>query len=182
MAKSYKEDFIAAQQRLAQNPAEALSTILVETLQARGLASEARLRDFRLVLDEPEAFGGSDRGPSPVELVLAALGAAQEITYRFYADTLGIPLRSVSVRLEGRIDHRGFFAVKDGVRPGFRDVRVVVAIDSPASAEDIDRLKATVDRHCPVLDILRNVTPVHVGIQQTNSALAPTAAQPGRAA
>ena len=176
MAESFKDEFIAQQRRLAANPSAALGSVLVETLQARGLASEARLRDFRLVIDEPEETGGSDRGPSPVELVLAALGACQEITYRLYADTLGIPLRGVSVRLEGRIDHRGFFAVKDGVRPGFRDVRAVVTLDSPASAEDLERLKATVDRHCPVLDILRNVTPVQVAIDHVNSVIAPAAA------
>jgi uncharacterized OsmC-like protein len=176
MAESYKDEFIAQQRRLAANPAAALRTILVETRQARGLASEARLRDFRLVLDEPAETGGSDRGPSPAELVLAALGACQEITYRLYADTLGIPLRGVSVRLEGRIDDRGFFAVKDGVRPGFRDVRATVTLDSPASAEDLERLKATVDRHCPVLDILRNVTPVQVAIDHVNSVIAPAAA------
>ena len=176
MAESYKDVFVTQQQRLAANPARALATILVETLQARGLASEARLRDFRLVLDEPTEIGGADRGPRPIELVLAALGACQEITYRLYADTLGIPLRGVSVRLEGRLDYRGLFAVKDGIRPGFRDVRAVVTIDSPASAEDLDRLKAAVDRHCPVLDILRNVTPVQVGIDHINSATKPAAA------
>jgi len=176
MADSFKDQFIAQQRRLAASPAAALATVEVETQQARGLASEARLRDFRLVLDEPAEIGGSDRGPSPTELVLAALGACQEITYRLYADTLGIPLRSVSVRLEGRIDHRGFFAVKDGVRPGFRDVRATVTLDSPASAEDLERLKATVDRHCPVLDMLRNVTPVQVGIEHVNSIIAPAAA------
>ena len=95
-----------------------------------------------------------------MELVLAALGACQEITYRLYADTLGIPVNSVSVKLAGRLDLRGFFAVDEGVRPGFKDIQTTVTIDSPASADDIERLKATVDRHCPVLDILRNVTPV----------------------
>ena len=65
-------------------------------------------------------------------------------------------------KLAGRLDLRGFFAVDDGVRPGFKDIHTTVTIDSPASADDIERLKATVDRHCPVLDILRNVTPVKI--------------------
>ena len=69
-------------------------------------------------------------------------------------------VRGMSVKLTGRLDLRGFFAVDEGVRPGLRDIHATVTIDSPASADDIERLKATVDRHCPVLDILRNVTPV----------------------
>jgi uncharacterized OsmC-like protein len=99
-----------------------------------------------------------------VELVLAALGACQEITYRLYAEALGIPLNHVAVKVEGRLDLRGFFAVEDGVRPGFRDIRATVDIDSPASAAEIERLKAEVDRHCPVLDILRNVTPIRLEV------------------
>jgi OsmC-like protein len=49
-------------------------------------------------------LGGTDAGPNPVELVLAALATCQEITYRAYATALGIPLESVSVRLEGLLD------------------------------------------------------------------------------
>jgi putative redox protein len=40
----------------------------------------------------------------------------------------------------------------------------VVEIDSPASSEEIQRLKVAVDNHCPVLDILRNVTPTKLDL------------------
>ena len=88
-------------------------------------------------MDEPAALGGQDKGPNPVELILAALGACQEITYRLYADTLGIPLDRVFVSVSGRLDLRGFFAVDEGVRPGFKDVTATVKIDSPAPADEI---------------------------------------------
>jgi putative redox protein len=99
-----------------------------------------------------------------VELILAALGACQEITYRLFAENLGIPLNHVSVKVEGRLDLRGLFAVDEGVRPGFREIRATVEIDSPASKDDIERLRLAVDSHCPVLDILRNVTPTKLDV------------------
>ena len=55
---------------------------------------------------------------------------------------------------------RGFFGVDDAVRPGFGEVRVVVTLDGPAEAERYQELAATVDAHCPVLDLFRNSTPV----------------------
>jgi hypothetical protein len=78
------------------------------TLQA-GFHSEVKLRDHALTVDEPKGIGGSDRGPTPVELVLAALGTCQEITYRAFATALAIPLEGVSATVEGDIDFRGFF-------------------------------------------------------------------------
>lgn len=164
MARNLKDIFESTKSALARRPGEASATVAVSTRQVSGLTSEAAIRDFRLTLDQSAALGGANAGPNPVELVLAALGTCQEITYRLYAEVLGIPLDHVSVKIEARQDLRGFFAVDEGVRPGFRDIRAVVEIDSPASGEEIRRLKEAVDSHCPVLDILRNVTPTKLDL------------------
>ena len=164
MATNLKDIFELTRSALGRRPKEAQATFTAATRQVSGLTSEASIRDFRLKLDQVPALGGADAGPNPVELVLAALGSCQEITYRLYAEALGIPLDHVSVKVEGRQDLRGFFAADEGVRPGFRDIRAVVEIDSPASSEEIQRLKEAVDGHCPVLDILRNVTPTKLDL------------------
>lgn len=57
---------------------------------------------------------GEDSGPSPVELVLAALGACQEVVYGVHARLLGIPLEPVTVAVEAEIDLRGFFGGSRG--------------------------------------------------------------------
>ena len=54
-----------------------------------------------------------------MEILLAALGSCQEITYKAYAQAMKIPLDSVSLKLDGEIDLRGFFAVDPQIRPGF---------------------------------------------------------------
>ena len=142
-----------------------VATFMSESRQVAGFRSQAQVRQFQLTVDEPEELGGSDTGPNPVELVLAALGTCQEITYRLYADAMGIPLRGVSVKVEGDLDPRGFFAVDGGkTRPGYRGVRATVTLDSSAPEADLKRLRETVDRHCPVLDIIRNPVPVDLTI------------------
>lgn len=137
--------------QLAEAP---IATFAVETSLVDGFETAGTIRQFALTVDEPPTLGGSDRGPTPVELVLTALGTCQEIVYATYARVLGIPLDAISVRVEGRLDPRGFFGVAD-VPAGFQDVSFEVNLTSPAGPEAVGRLVATVNAHCPVLDILR---------------------------
>lgn len=142
------------------NPANARATFKSESELTDGFRSEVRIRDHSLTVDEPTRIGGSDDGPTPVELVLAALGTCQEITYRAFATALGIPLEGVAVTVEGDIDFRGFFAIDPTVRSGFEAIRVQVDLKSSASSAELARLRETVNRHCPVLDMLRRPVPV----------------------
>lgn len=160
MSNSLKQLFANTQSALAAHPEQAVAAFTVESSGHGGLYRKVKVRDFTVEVDEPAALGGTDRAPNPVEYALAALATCQEITYWLHAAALGIPLTDVSVKLEGAIDLRGFFAAAAGVRPGFKDVRGTVQFDSPASAEDLRRLKQVVDAHCPVLDLFRNPTPV----------------------
>src|SRR6185503_4257034 len=50
-----------------------------------------------LVIDEPEADGGSNAGPSPTRTVGAALAACTAITTEMYADRKGWELGEVEV-------------------------------------------------------------------------------------
>jgi uncharacterized OsmC-like protein len=165
-SKSYKAVVDAVRAHLRDAPEEGLATFSARSSQVAGLKSEVALRHFRLVIDEPEALAGTDEGPNPAEIVLAGLAACQEITYRLYADALGIPLTGISVQLDGDIDLRGFFAVEPAVRPGFRAIRGTVTLDSPADDSALAELKATVDRYCPILDVLSRPTPVTLALDR----------------
>lgn len=149
-----------SQKSFSEDPAAAKATFTSSSHLVEGFRSSAKLREHTLTIDEPEALGGSDAGPNPVELILAALGSCQEITYRAYATALGIPLKDVRVEIEGDIDLRGFFAVDESVRAGYEAIRGTVHLVSDASSEDIAKLRQIVNAHCPVLDIMSNPVPV----------------------
>jgi putative redox protein len=164
MSSELKDVFSNNQAGLTLAPEQAVATFAVESHGVDGLHRRVTIRDFTVEVDEPPVLGGSDKAPNPVEYALAALATCQEITYRFHAAALGIPLRDVSVKVEGDIDLRGFFAVDERVRPGFKEIRGSVRFDSPAAPEELERLKQVVDTHCPVLDLFRNSTPVRLDV------------------
>jgi putative redox protein len=167
-----KETIVETQASLSADAANAKAVFSVDSRQVENLRSEARIRQFSLTVDEPPTLGGSDAGPNPVELILAGLATCQEITYRAYATALGVPLDSVSVKLEGVLDLRGFFAVDERVRAGFTGVRGTVTLKSAASKEELATLKEVVDAHCPVLDILRAPVPVEIELAAVPVAVA----------
>lgn len=119
-----------------------------------------RLNDRVVTSDQPPMLGGDGSAPNPVEIALAALGSCQAQTYRFWSEKLGIRIDDVSVDIQGDLDIQGIFGLRDGVRPGFSDVRLNVRLSGPEPQERYEELRRAVDDHCPVLDVFANPVPV----------------------
>jgi len=66
---------------------------------ASGFAQEIVMGPHRLKADEPINVGGKDTGPSPYDLLLAALGSCTSMTISLYARAKKWPLESVTVNL-----------------------------------------------------------------------------------
>ena len=171
MSNELRDLIIETQANFKADAQKAKATFESSSALQEGLRSEVSIRHHGLTVDEPAALGGADNGPNPVELILAALGSCQEITYRAYATVMGVPLDSVSVKMEGDIDLRGFFAVDESVRAGYEAIRGTVHVESSASEEQLQQLRAAVNGHCPVLDILTNSVPVDLKLEITQPAV-----------
>lgn len=143
--------------KVSEEPA--LREFGADTELINGYLTKAQIRQFTLDIDEKPGLGGTDKGPNPLEIVLAALGTCQEIVYAMYAASMGIPLDSVKISVRGHIDSRGFFNVAQ-VPSGFLKVDYEVGIKSPAYQGRIKELVDAVNAHCPLLDTLQR--PINV--------------------
>jgi putative redox protein len=68
---------------------------------------EVRVREHRLVADEPDDAGGRDLGPSPEELLAAALASCTAITMQMYAERKGWDLTGAEVDCDYQPAERG---------------------------------------------------------------------------
>lgn len=162
MAEKLRRRIEEIQAKLKAQPEKAMVSITAASrvVDGEGWRSEIKVRDHTLAGDLPANFAGTDRGPKPTEFVLVGLAFCHEVTYRVVAESLGIPLDSVSVTVTAVSDGRGFIGLDDRVRPGFLEVRGTVTLDTPASDADVERMRQMVEKHCPVLDALRAPVPV----------------------
>src|SRR4051794_25285790 len=64
-----------------------------------GYAIDVRAGSYSLRADEPVENGGTGTGPSPYDLLLAALGSCTAMTLRIYAKRKNWPLEDVTVKL-----------------------------------------------------------------------------------
>jgi putative redox protein len=99
--------------------------------------------------DEPVSAGGLDSGPSPYDLLLAALGACTAMTVRLYADLKKLPLERVEVELAHDRIHAADCADCE-TREGRVDrIERVIRLEGPL--DDAQRAKLLeIANRCPV--------------------------------
>ena len=151
---------------LSKNPDKCAVTVKADSNLVEGFMSKVKARDFEVIVDQNKGMGGSDNGPRPSEYVLAALAACHEVTYRLYADAMDIPLEEVSVSVTGYSDARGVFGLDDSVRAGFSHITGEINVRSSATDSELEQLRQTVNRHCPVLDDLRHPVSVELKLRR----------------
>jgi len=141
---------------IQQQPDNANAVFRAKSKLERGFLSDVQVRNFHFVSDEPVELGGTDQGPNPVEYVLGAFAACQEIVIKAYATVLDIDLKSVDVKVEGNIDLHGFLNLNEE-RAGFKSVTYKTTIETnETDTEKLKQIEALSVSRCPVLDIIQN--------------------------
>ena len=122
---------------------------------AGGFATEVRAGNHVLLADEPTSVGGTDAGPTPYDLLAAALATCTSMTLRMYAAHKKLEFESATVRVtHGRIhaDDCVECEQRDGM---IHEFRRELLIEGNLSDAQRARMVEIADR-CPVHKTLHN--------------------------
>ncbi|NLO71312.1 MAG: OsmC family protein [Porphyromonadaceae bacterium] len=117
-------------------------------------------RNFDLVVDEPEALGGEDSAPNPVEYLLAGYGGCLNVVFNLVAKELGIELKKLEINISGDINPERFMGLSSEDRAGFKSIKVEIQLETDADAETEQLLIQKAKDRCPINDNLSNPTPI----------------------
>ncbi len=124
-----------------------------------------RIREFQLVSDSGEAFGGFSLGPSSPELLLGVLASCLNHTYLIGAALMSIPLDSVEVHFEAENNDAGFLGLETKDPPFPDNIRARVQVQSGAPESDLKKLHAYAAEKCPLTKLVRQPLAVSISIE-----------------
>lgn len=138
-------------------------TVVVASKPGQAFQQEIRAGVHKVIADEPVTVGGSDQGPTPVELFLGGLGACTAMTLQMAARKRKWDLQKVTVRVyHSQVD--------DPAKPGQKILQISeeIEVEGNLSPTDVTALEAAAKK-CPVYKMLTGPKLVVTSISHTNA-------------
>jgi len=137
------------------DPSAALVTLRAHGRLGEGITCKVETGKALVAAGLHPATGGDGLSACSGDMLLEALVACAGVTLRAVATSIGVVVHDGTVTAEGDLDFRGTLAVSKEAPVGFRDIRLLFDLDSPASDEELQSLMRLTERYCVVYQTLR---------------------------
>lgn len=114
-----------------------------------GFRTEVAMGKHSLIADEPPSVGGTDQGPTPYDLLSAALASCTTMTLRMYANHKRLNLESATVRVEHGKIHAADCEDCEKTDGKIDEFRRTIALEGDLTDAERTRMLEIADR-CPV--------------------------------
>lgn len=112
-----------------------------------------------LVADEPPGFaggaGGQNAGPTPTGFLVAAFAADIPVVLQRIAKERGVNLQSIDAHVTIAWNPRAIAGLTEDADPTPFEAVSDIALQTDASSEELEALKADYLKRCPIYNLLR---------------------------
>ena len=116
--------------------------------------THAKILQHELVMDEPASRHGTDLGPTPLDILVAALAGCTNVVLNRIAGENGVEVRGLSLDLSSRLDVRGIRGIQEIDRP-LRRIDLRIKFETTAEADKVELLRSQLNWRCAVSVIFR---------------------------
>ncbi|MDD2352372.1 MAG: OsmC family protein [Atribacterota bacterium] len=118
----------------------------------KGTQIESETRGFTMLMDKPLEENGTNLAPKPAEISLQALGSCLLFACLYAADRLNVTIDGLKVNLEGEIVPGGWIDEQQNKRPGFKNVKYEILINTKHSEEEVEKVHNLALKASPMYD------------------------------
>jgi putative redox protein len=141
-----------------------MKTVSVEAKLGEKFKVEVKAGNHTLYVDQPQAGGGTDAGPNPIEYLFTSLAGCIATVARIIVIQKRLQLRGMNMKIEGEFDQEIILGKSKENRPGLTGIKVILDIDSDMSKEEKEAFVQEIESRCPVSDNIEKTTPVTVEV------------------
>lgn len=142
-----------------------IKNVRVSTRQVDGFKIESTVRNHVSITDQMPAGGGTDSGPTPLEYLFISLSGCVVTIGHIIAKQRHLPVRSISVEVEGELDADVLMGKSTDVRAGFSTIHVHTHIDADMTQAEKEQFVKDIDARCPISDNIQYLTPVEFVVE-----------------
>src|SRR5712691_5347202 len=135
------------------------ATNKAEVRLVKDQCSEARVRGFTVIQDEPESIGGTSKGPTPTDYFIASVGFCENVIFVRNASLAGLSIDSLETTATGSWDRMGLFEIDDAA-PYFNSITVETKVSTRDPVERVVEVARETHRRCPVHVTLARATEI----------------------
>jgi len=120
---------------------------------------------FKLLIDAPGGLDGTNKGPSPLLVILSSIGACIIAVTKFWAKVMNIKIEEMKVFSRGHINLGALFGINDSKLAGYDGLEPVIRIKADAPKEKVQELMDKVFKYCPVITNFGGASPITPKVQ-----------------
>lgn len=119
--------------------------------------SEATVRGFTLVQDEPVTVAGTSQGPTPTDYFVASVAFCENVIFARTAALSDVNLEALETTVTGEWDQKGLFEI-DGSDSFFQRILVETRVKTTSPPNHVVHVAQLTHRRCPVHQTLKKAT------------------------